>query len=67
MLAKMEDLQRQQYEVVPAELAFAANRVLAGRPEAHVSLTSGGKLSKFAAGNRKQRRLMAKQSRRANR
>ena len=55
------------YEKVPEELNRAARRKLNGRSDAHVSLTSGGKLSKWAAQKRKNRNKMAKQSRKANR
>ena len=55
------------YEQVPQELNRAVRRKLNGRSEATVSLTSGGKLSKWAAQKRKNRNKMAKQSRRANR
>lgn len=56
------------YEVLPAELQGAARRKLNGRSEAHVSLSSGGKLSRWAASRRKEaRRRMAKASRKANR
>ena len=64
--AEVEDL-----EPVPDELQAAAKRVLAGRPEAYVSKTSGGKLSRWASARRKersrQRAKMAKASRRRNR
>jgi len=63
-----------EYIPVPDELNRAAQIKLAGKPEAMVSLTSGGKLSKWAAGQRKERarekkqkRQMAKESKRRNR
>lgn len=64
--------QRSSYEPVPPELARAAQMKLAGErvngfSEAFVSLTSGGKLSRWAAGKRKVRNRMAKESRRKNR
>lgn len=61
---KVEDL-----ESIPDELQGAAKRVLAGRPEAFVSLTSGGKLSRWAAQKRRERRRskIANESRRRNR
>lgn len=62
-LQAMEESHRKNYDAVPAELDHAARGVLAGLQEAQVSLTSGGKLSKFAAATRKQRRFMQKQSR----
>jgi hypothetical protein len=43
------------YTEVPPELSRAAKQKLAGKAEAHVSLTSGGKLSQFAARVRKLR------------
>ena len=59
----------EKYEPVPEELRVAAEKKLAGKDEAYVSLTSGGKLSKWAAKQRKakQHRKMQKASRRANR
>ena len=41
---------------IPEKLEHAARRKLAGRREARVSLTSGGKLSRFAARQRRMRR-----------
>jgi hypothetical protein len=69
------------YTEVPKRLSRAARRKLAGRDEATVSLTSGGKLSRWAAherakaakakrraaAKRKTRRKMAKATRRAQR
>lgn len=55
------------YTLVPTELNRAARRKLAGKKEAQVSLTSGGRLSRWAARQRKARRKMAKESRRRNR
>lgn len=58
------------YEPVPKELERAAQKKLAGRDEATVSLTSGGKLSKWAAGKRNERKAknrIAKESKRKNR
>ena len=55
------------YELLPSEMNRAARRKLAGRDEAYVSLTSGGRLSKWAAGRRKAKRQMAKASRKRNR
>ncbi len=64
----LNELAREQgYEPVPPELETAAKKKLAGKDEAHVSLTSGGKLSKWAAQKRKNKRKMAKASRRRNR
>lgn len=55
------------YEPVPKELEVSANKKLTGRDEAMVSLTSGGKLSKWAASRRKAKRKMAQASKRRNR
>lgn len=64
------------YTPVPKRLAQAARRKLAGRSEAMVSLTSGGKLSlwaarrraaKNAAKKRASRRAMEKATRKAQR
>ena len=52
----MEELKNMGYHEVPTELKGAAEKKLAGRDEAMVSLTSGGKLSKWAAQKRKERR-----------
>lgn len=67
MLDMMEVKARAAYTPVPEHLSLAAHRTLAGRQETYVSPSSGGKLSKFAAANRKQRRKVAKQSRKQNR
>lgn len=59
-----------EYEPVPRELERAVQKKLAGKSEATVSLTSGGRLSKWAAGKRSERKAknqMAKESRRKNR
>ena len=55
------------YTPVPEHLSHAATQALAGRNEATISLTSGGKLSKWAANQRKARKQMQKESRRRNR
>jgi hypothetical protein len=56
------------YEVLPDDLQGAARRALGGRSETHISKTSGGRLSRWAAGRRKEaRRKMAKESRKRNR
>ncbi len=57
----------QNYEPVPKELQTAAKMKLGGKDEAMVSLTSGGKLSRWASKKRKEKRKMAKQSRKQNR
>jgi hypothetical protein len=75
-----EELARAGFVQVPFELAYAARFKLAGKDSAQVSLTSGGKLSKWAAQQRKlarkkrarartkkNRRRMAQESRRRNR
>jgi len=54
-------------EVVPAELQAAAEKKLAGCDRAVVSLSSGGKLSKWARQERKKKRKSAQESRRRNR
>ena len=64
---EMRRLAQAGYEPVQEELEGAAKRKLAGRKEAYVSLTSGGKLSRWAAKRRKAKRKMAKESRRRNR
>lgn len=64
---EMQRLVGYGYERVPEELEGAAKRKLASRNEAWVSLTSGGRLSRWAAQRRKARRRMAKESRRRNR
>lgn len=61
MMDEMTAEKRKEYDCVPENLRYAANRKLSGKQEAHVSLSSGGKLSKFAGQTRKQRRFMAKQ------
>lgn len=65
-----EEIRNKGYEPVPPEMERAAARKLAGKDEAMVSLTSGGKLSRWAAGKRNERKAknrMAKESRRKNR
>lgn len=51
----------QDYESIPKELKRAAEKKLNGEVEAYVSLTSGGRLSKFAAKMRKKKELKTKQ------
>lgn len=62
-------LLKEAYEPLPAHLHRAARKKLNGKKEAYVSLTSGGKLSQWAAGERKKKkkRKQAKLSRRKNR
>lgn len=65
------------YVEVPGHLEHAARRKLAGRPEIYVSLTSGGRLSRYAAQlraeasnrvrTRKAQNKAARQSRKRNR
>ena len=57
----------EDYQPVPKELEPAAKKKLASKDEAYVSLTSGGKLSRWAAKQRKAKRKAAKMSRRKNR
>ena len=68
-LDEMFEAEKEGFTRVPEELLDAAERKLkkAGNKRAFVSLTSGGKLSKFAAGERKKKRKMAKAARRKNR
>ena len=54
-------------EQVPSTLDRAAKKALRGRSEVTISKTSGGKLSKWAAGRRKARRKMEKETRRKQR
>jgi hypothetical protein len=63
---KLKKLAEQGYEPVPPELNHAAKVKLAGRHEAMVSLTSGGKLSRWAAKERKKKQK-TKTKRRQNR
>ncbi len=55
------------YIEVPDHLNRAASQVLSGRNEGHVSLRSGGKLSRWAAQQRKSKRKMERHSRKRNR
>lgn len=55
------------YEPLPSSLTHAARMVMGDRDEGRVSLTSGGKLSKWAAKQRKDRRKMQEKSRKRNR
>lgn len=65
----LKELLSAGYEEVPPELEDAARKKLAGKPETWVSLNSSGKLSNWAAKQRKvkSRRKMARKSRRRNR
>lgn len=53
---QLDQLRRLGYLRVPPNLQRAARKKLSGRREARVSLTSGGKLSKWAARVRKARK-----------
>jgi hypothetical protein len=55
------------YVIVPATLKPAANKKLAGEDNAVVSLSSGGKLSKWSRKKRKERRKLVKVSKVGNR
>ena len=59
------------YTPLPDELEHAAHCALDGKEETHISMTSGGKLSKWAAIERKAKRKRCakqiKESRRKNR
>ena len=67
MEKEMKAMQERGYTEVPKELETAAKKKLAGKAEAYVSLTSGGKLSKWAAKQRKAKRKIAAESRKKNR
>lgn len=71
MFQALQESQQRDYALVPQELESAAEKKLAGKPEAMVSLNSGGKLSKWASeqrrSKRKSRSKIAKQSRKRNR
>lgn len=54
--------EQEDYTELPEELAEAAQKKLAGKDETVVSKTSGGKLSKWAAQQRKLRRERAKKA-----
>lgn len=53
-------MEGEDFEEVPEELNQAAKAKLKGENEAYVSKTSGGKLSKWAAQQRKEKRLAEK-------
>lgn len=55
------------YQPIPPELLKVAERALKGRSETVISKHSGGKLSKWAAQQRKQKRKVAKETKRRNR
>ena len=64
MLAQVREAAAQdrnaQWERVPEKLEPAARRVMAGGGIGQISLTSGGKLSRWAAGMRKTSRKLRK-------
>ena len=67
---ELSEEEQKNFEPVPVNLERAAMLKLAGADEAQVSLTSGGKLSKWAAKERKKRKSrnkIARQSRKRNR
>jgi len=64
---EQDALRALDYERLPGELEPAARAVLRGRNEAYVSRTSGGKLSKYAAKRRKEKRKQARAARKRNR
>lgn len=63
----VDALQEQGFEPLPLDLQDAAAKFLAGADRAIVSKHSGGKLSRFAAKQRKAKRKAAKMARRRNR
>ena len=69
-MANLEDESeafKEMFTRVPEELEEASKRKLNGSNRAFVSLTSGGKLSKFAAKERKKKRKAEKAARRNGR
>ena len=56
-----EEKKKLGYVPIPEDLFPAVEAKLAGKDEAMVSLTSGGKLSKWAAKKRKENRQKARQ------
>jgi hypothetical protein len=66
-LSKSQPDYAKQFQQVPDELGKAANAVLKGKREAYASIHSGGKLSKWSAGERKKKRRMQSKSRSKNR
>ena len=55
------------YEKLPSDLDRSARAMLRGRSDAYVSRTSGGKLSRYAAKQRKAKRKAAQAARKRNR
>lgn len=66
-LKEMVKAKAEGFEEVPEYLNKAAKLKLKGEKSAMVSLTSGGRLSRWAASKRKKKRQKAKAERRANR
>lgn len=60
---RLADLARLGYTPVPEELQHAADFALGGQDETVISMHSGGKLSRWAAGERKKKRAKEKQAR----
>jgi len=67
LIAALKQSDMPDYEKLPDNLAHAARTVLEGRSEAYVSRTSGGKLSRYAAKRRKEKRKEARNARKRNR
>jgi len=65
--SQMNELEKQKFTPIPPELQSAAERKLNGRGSVSVSKHSGGKLSRWAAVERKKKRKAQKKARRANR
>ena len=71
-ILEKEPEKKERYKPIPEHLERAAQKKLAGKEEAMVSLTSGGKLSSWAAQERKAKtrkkaRRTSEASRRRNR
>ena len=60
-------IEKEKYTSIPPELQTAAEKKLAGNSSAFVSKHSGGKLSKWAAQKRKEKRKSQKLARKRNR
>lgn len=61
------DLLDKGYIAIPKELEHAASCALHREDQTYISLTSGAKLSQWARKQRKHKKYMQKQSRKANR
>jgi hypothetical protein len=66
-LERMLQEKRRDYQRVPPSLVGDAERVLAGRQEAHVNLREPSPLSAWAKRRRKERRKAEKHARKAQR